>query len=110
MRVKWRWSAVVRRYRRNVFMRVLILTADYPPNAWSGIARAVEVQARALSLMDVDVHVIAGKARQGFQSSRGRPVLHWLDGACFPVDPRGFDRVHLHSLSLAELALELRGR
>jgi glycosyltransferase involved in cell wall biosynthesis len=91
-------------------MRLLILTADYPPYAWSGIAYAVEAQARALAEAGVDVHVVVGRSGRAFAFNRHGPQLHRLDRSRFPVDPRGFDRVHLHSLSLAELCLELRRR
>jgi len=99
-------------------MRLLILTADYPPHAWSGIAAAVEAQARGLTQLGVDVHVIignqvgnqVGSAVTAAVSSRGGPHVYRLDQSFLPVNPQGFDRVHLHSLSLAGLAFELRRR
>ena len=93
-------------------MRVMLLTADYPPDNWSGIARAVERQAHGLTGMGAEVHVLYpapnGRMPRG---ARGLgPHLHNLNGSSFPTDPCGFDWIHLHSLALAELALELRRR
>ena len=89
-------------------MRLMILTADYPPNAWSGIAYAVESQAHALVESGADVHVLVANSRAAPQ--RKGPRVIRLDPSTFPVDPRGFERIHLHSLSLAALAFELRRR
>src|SRR5262245_30723553 len=91
-------------------MKVMILTADYPPAAWSGIGAAVALQARALAALGVETQVmVASKERRPFLIEDGLRV-HWLSRARFPVDAREFDLVHLHSLALSELALELRGR
>jgi 1,4-alpha-glucan branching enzyme len=91
----------------------MILTADYPPDAWSGIGVAVELQARALASLGVEVHVLV-------VARRGRPVMsvcdatgtqvHYLTGDRFPLAAQDFDLVHLHSLALTELAFELRRR
>jgi 1,4-alpha-glucan branching enzyme len=87
----------------------MLLTADYPPGLWSGIGVAVETQAHSLAATGVDVHVVL--PRQVARSARECGLrIHSLDGSHFPVDPRGFDWLHLHSLSLAELALEIRQR
>jgi 1,4-alpha-glucan branching enzyme len=92
-------------------MRLMILTADYPPHAWSGIAYAVESQARALVASGAEVHVILGNNNGPVVvSRRNSPCVSRLNPSVFPVDPRGFDRIHLHSLSLASLAFELRRR
>lgn len=72
-----------------------MLTADFPPANWSGIGSAVFHQTNALRQLGVEVEVL----------TRER-----LAGPHFPLDIRGGDIVHLHSLALAELALELTGR
>jgi glycosyltransferase involved in cell wall biosynthesis len=78
-------------------MRVLVLTADHPPHTWSGIGTAVASQAEALHrLTDVEVSVLVPEPTDD----------RWRS----PVRPEGFDLVHLHSLALSELALELRRR
>jgi glycosyltransferase involved in cell wall biosynthesis len=92
-------------------MRLMILTADYPPAPWSGIGVAVERQARALAAMGVEVHVLVGRAAESCPADAG-PGLHVhsiLQERC-PVDPAAFDWIHLHSLALSELALELHTR
>jgi glycogen(starch) synthase len=88
-------------------MKVLILTADYPPHPWSGIGVAVERQARALAEIGIGVTVLV--ADRPLPEASAVEVLP-LRRDRFPVDPRGFDAVHVHSLRLAELALELRRR
>lgn len=95
-------------------MRLLLLTADYPPDTWSGIGHAVARQARALAAAGADVHVLY-RAPEGTTPAPptpgpGEPTVHRLDRHRCPVDPAQFDRVHLHSLSLSELALEIRRR
>jgi len=88
-------------------LRILILTADYPPAIWSGIGVALEYQASALAELGVDIQILC----KGPSSRRSdRPQVHSLDGPSFPIDPAGFDWIHLHSLSLSELAFELRRR
>jgi len=93
--------------------RVLVLTADYPPNPWSGIGVAVERQARALADLGAHVQVLVaaapGRPLATAVSSGGLSVCP-LSRRRFPVDPRSYDVVHVHSLALAELALELRRR
>lgn len=93
-------------------MRVMLLTADYPPGNWSGIGQAVERQARGLTAMGAEVHVLypAPKGLKPRGAPERGPNVHNLCGASFPTDPCGFDWIHLHSLALAELALELRRR
>ena len=39
-------------------MNLLLLTADYPPYAWSGVAASVECQANALASLGIAVHVL----------------------------------------------------
>jgi glycosyltransferase involved in cell wall biosynthesis len=93
-------------------MRVIILTADYPPRIWSGIGTAVHHQACGLAAIGVELDVlVGGSSGCRWRSGRGRsPRVHPLDRQRFPVDWRGADAVHLHSLALAGLALELRRR
>ena len=74
--------------------RVLVLTADYPPRVWSGIGTAVAGQAAALRERGLLVEVV-------------RPPL---PAERFPVDVRRFDVIHLHSLSLSEVALRAHDR
>jgi glycosyltransferase involved in cell wall biosynthesis len=93
-------------------MRVLILTADFPPQAWSGIGIAVRRQAAALAALGITVHVVIGKQPPPYsvQSSVRNPANFYLIGKYFPVDASRYDLVHLHSLSLGEMALELKRR
>jgi glycosyltransferase involved in cell wall biosynthesis len=71
-------------------MRVIELTADYPPDVWSGIGVAVHRQAVDLANLGVDVEVVKVEP-----NSR-------------PPDPGSADWIHLHSLPLTDLALALR--
>jgi 1,4-alpha-glucan branching enzyme len=90
----------------------MMLTADYPPASWSGIAAAVEIQAEALANVGVEAHVVVGHPTgigAAWSSSIGVRV-HGLSAERFPISAAGFDWVHLHSLALAELALEIRKR
>ncbi len=92
--------------------RVLMLTADYPPTPWSGVGVAVGRLAEALERQRVRVTVLVGGPRARHLrtgSGRGPRVLP-LPPTQFPVDPRSFDLIHLHSLPLAGLALELQRR
>jgi len=93
-------------------MRVMILTADYPPHVWSGIGATVERQASALAARGIEVHVMVA-ARLGAPVSpaaENDPVVHHLCRRRCPVDPWSFDVVHLHSLALSEFAVEMRRR
>lgn len=84
-----------------------MLTADYPPANWSGIGVALECHAHALTELGMEVHIL----RKGPASEHpAGPHVHSLDGPRFPIDPAGFNWIHLHSLSLSELAFELRRR
>jgi glycogen(starch) synthase len=99
-------------------MKVLILTADYPPHPWSGIGVAVERQAAGLAALGIEVEVLvadqpppadaAGSTAP--RSARRLPRVRRLPRDRFPLDPRGCDWVHVHSLRLAGLGLELRRR
>lgn len=87
-------------------MRVLILSADLPPNVWSGVGTAVAQQAAALWECGCEVDVLT-TAPSGVV--HGVPVS-FLERDRFPRSMRGRDVIHLHSLALAELARELRRR
>lgn len=91
-------------------MKVMLLTADYPPGLWSGIGSAVEIQAAALVHAGAEVHVVLPRRPATSEFTTNAPHLHSLDGSQFPIDPREFDWIHVHSLSLAELAVEMRKR
>src|SRR5215467_13914423 len=88
-------------------LRILMLTADYPPVNWSGIGVALDYQARALSALGVEVHVLCKGPRP---ENAGGPHVHTLSGPSFPIYSGRFDWIHLHSLSLSEMAFELRRR
>lgn len=93
-------------------LRVLILTADFPPHHWSGIGVAVGHQAVALAEQGIDVQVLVA-ARPGWPAptlTSGRLVVGPLSTNRFPVNPYDFDLVHVHSVGLADLAIELRRR
>jgi 2-deoxystreptamine N-acetyl-D-glucosaminyltransferase/2-deoxystreptamine glucosyltransferase len=92
-------------------VRVLVLTADYPPDTWSGIGAAVATQVGALAdRPDVAVRVLVafpdGRAATGHRDGVVTP-LSWR--RC-PVRPGEFDVLHLNSLALAELAVRMRRR
>jgi glycosyltransferase involved in cell wall biosynthesis len=90
-------------------VRALVLTADYPSPTWSGIGTAVACQAAGLAEVGVEVHVLAPEGAGAAAGAAG-PVVHPLSRARCPVRVREFDVVHLHSLALGELALEMRRR
>jgi glycosyltransferase involved in cell wall biosynthesis len=92
-------------------VKILLLTADFPPHAWSGIAAAVSNQAAALAEAGAKVAVLTRS--QYFSSplaASGRLEVRGLDEPRFPFRGSAFDWIHLHSLSLSELAFELRAR
>jgi glycosyltransferase involved in cell wall biosynthesis len=85
-------------------MRLLLLTADYPPATWSGIGTAVFHQASALAAIGADARVLTlARVEEG-------PRVHRLSAERFPIAVEAGDVVLLHSLALAELALELQRR
>lgn len=94
-------------------MKVLMLTADYPPDPWSGVGVAVRHRAEALCRLGVDVDVLVSNdlapVRENLSTTHGPRVLA-LPRNRFPVDPTSYDLFHVHSLRLAPLALELRWR
>jgi glycosyltransferase involved in cell wall biosynthesis len=87
-------------------VRVLIVSADLPPNVWSGVGTAVAQQAAALSECGCEVDVLTTAPSGVVQ---GVPVT-FLERDRFPRSLRGRDVIHLHSLGLAELGSELRRR
>lgn len=92
-------------------MRVLVLAADYVPGAWSGIGAAVASQTAAVARQGVEVDLMLPAARPAPPAPRTtRLRTHALSPARFPLPPRVFDVVHLHSLGFSELALQLRSR
>jgi 1,4-alpha-glucan branching enzyme len=90
-------------------VRFLILTADYHPFNWSGLGVAVANQATAIAALGYQVHVFSQRASLP-NSVRDGVHFHRLDGHRFPFRPTYGDIVHLHSLSLANLAIELACR
>ncbi len=97
-------------------MRILVLTADYAPGSWSGIGVAVARQAEALAALGAEVRVLVGGERWRREcgveprTRCGQVMVSALDGDHFPVEPGEFDWIHVHSLALTELVLELRRR
>lgn len=96
--------------------RLLLLTSDYPPNTWSGIGAVVAEQAAALSTLGFDVDVLVGDPRprpalETLHVTGPRMVaVHALSRQRFPLEPSHFDWIHLHSMGLAVLGLELQRR
>jgi glycosyltransferase involved in cell wall biosynthesis len=78
-------------------MKIVMLTADYPPDVWSGIGVAVHRQAADLLALGADVRVVVQRPADGNR------VLD-LD------DESRADWIHLHSLALTDSALELKRR
>ena len=92
-------------------IRMLMLSADFAPGSWSGIGVAVSRHARALARLGVEVHVaVAGPSRSGVPQTPSNLHVHDLPRGRFPIDPRGFDCIHVHSLRLADLAIEIARR
>ena len=89
-------------------MRVLVLTADYPPRVWSGIGGAVALQAEAAARQGVEVDVLLPPGQAVARVGAAR--VHELSASRFPLTAPDFDLVHLHSLGFSELALQLRSR
>jgi glycosyltransferase involved in cell wall biosynthesis len=91
---------------------VLLLTADFVPGNWSGIGVAVEAQARALVERGSHVEVLWGNGELRSHSSRlpSGVVLHVQGVERCAVAPAEFQVVHVHSLALTELALEITAR
>lgn len=67
-------------------------------------------QADALARLGRDVHVLCPAAFADSSANRVGVQLHCLDRHLFPLQPRAGDVIHLHSLGLANLALELNSR
>jgi glycosyltransferase involved in cell wall biosynthesis len=98
--------------RVSAAQRILMLTADFAPGNWSGIGVAVAAQARALVEVGNEVEVLWAKDEPYSRSSRepGGVVLHRQGVERCAVLPAEFDVLHVHSLALTELALEMSVR
>jgi glycosyltransferase involved in cell wall biosynthesis len=88
-------------------MKVVLLTADYPPDAWSGIGHAVHRQAVDLADLGAEVTVVVPEASTGEASTANPRVVGIGPDGSIP-DVGGADWVHVHSLAMTELALSLR--
>lgn len=86
-------------------MRILVLTADLPPDSWSGIGVAVAHQTQAIASLGCDVDILTTAPPTDIPGVRVYP----LPRDRFPDLPAP-DYIHLHSLALGELALQLRLR
>lgn len=86
-------------------VRILVLTADLPPDNWSGIGIAVAHQAQAIANLGCDVDILTTAPPTEIPGVR----VHPLPRDRFPDLPAP-DCIHLHSLALGELALQLRSR
>lgn len=90
-----------------------MLTADFPPSPWSGVGIAVQRRAEALCRMGAEVDVLVSNDLSPVGAEEpgpGAPRVMALPRDHFPVDPKRYDWIHVHSLRLAPLALELRRR
>ena len=87
-------------------MRVLVLAADLPPRVHSGIGTAAAWNVQAFADHGGDVEVLTTASAADVPGVRVTP----LDDRHFPTHLRKATVIHLHSLRLAELALELRRR
>jgi len=92
---------------------ILLLTADFVPGNWSGIGVAVAAQAQALRALQARVEVLW--ANENAPSvSRLEPetglVVHQQGRERCAVNPAEFHVLHVHSLALTELALEMSAR
>ncbi|MFO7562829.1 MAG: glycosyltransferase family 4 protein [Enhygromyxa sp.] len=89
--------------------RILWLTADCAPFHRSGVGVAVARRYRALLELGADVRMLVSRrATLGVAPPWLDSRIRWLErGAALPFDPRGFEWVHLQSLSLGALTLEL---
>jgi len=74
-------------------VKIALLTADYPPSVWSGIGVAVHRQATDLATLGCSVQVVVSRPDEAMPDS--------IDEA---------EWIHLHSLALTELALDVRRR
>jgi glycosyltransferase involved in cell wall biosynthesis len=92
-------------------MRFLVLTADYPRrnHVWSGIGTAVAQQVGAVAQLGYEVCVVS-PALAGVEQPYGSPRLHALSRDRFPCDVGHADVVHIHSLALSELGMEIAKR
>jgi glycogen(starch) synthase len=84
-------------------------TADYLPNAWSGVAAAVTTAAEGLAAFGATVDVVT-PGLCGHAGGDGRLRIRPVHGGRFPFLAGDHDVVHLHSLPFAEMAFEMRRR
>src|SRR5437870_6836026 len=91
-----------------VCMTVVLLTADYPPDVWSGIGVAVHRQATDLAALGARVTVVVAGRRQGTERGSNPDVVTFDVDGSVSADLEGVAWLHLHSLALTELALDLR--
>ena len=89
-------------------MTVVLLTADYPPDVWSGIGVAVHRQATDLAALGARVTVVVAGRRQGTERGSNPDVVTFDVDGSVSADLEGVAWLHLHSLALTELALDLR--
>jgi D-inositol-3-phosphate glycosyltransferase len=89
-------------------LRLLVLTADLPPISRSGIGVSVALQCEALAKLGCSVRVLT-PGNPPFLPLSG-VTIHSLPADHFPADLADWDLIHLHSLSLAALALEASRR
>ena len=86
-----------------------MLTADYPPDAWSGIGVAVHRQSEDLAALGAQVTVMTSRGG-GQAAASGHPEVVAIRSDAPVPAVRAADWIHLHSLPLTDLALELRRR
>ena len=91
--------------------RFIVLTADYAPWNWSGIGVSVAHQCEALGSLGCDVQVlVASPLFKAPPAASVRVRVQQLSSHRFPFTPEPADIVHVHSLRLTELALNLARR
>jgi len=85
----------------------VLLTADYPPEVWSGIGYAVHRQAVDLAALGAEVTVIAPGRGPDDDAGANPRLVRIGAGGSVPSVGRA-DWLHVHSLALTDLALSLR--
>jgi glycosyltransferase involved in cell wall biosynthesis len=88
-------------------VRIVILTADYPPDVWSGIGVAVHRQATDLAALGAEVIVLTTRTATDSPPGDNPFVVRIPGDGPLPQLPRP-SWIHVHSLALTEAALELR--
>lgn len=82
-----------------MIQRLCLISREYPPDtAWGGIARAVELEARALASIGIETHVIT-------HAPRGNNTTHMQDGVnvhrvAEPTEPSLPDDMHYARIGL----------